>query len=97
MSWRPIASTIALEFPAAGRASTRLFHTFVLGNTGHAGAFASGDAPAPAAKSAHPLAPSPVAASVATMRMRPRILRKVSAFEGRPHTLEGVTGRPSTS
>ena len=64
---------IDAEFAATGNASTRLFHTLVFGNTGHLGAFVSGDAPAPAAKSAHPPAPSPAAASVAVMRMRPRI------------------------
>src|SRR6478609_6355180 len=84
----------APERGSTASASTRLFHTLVFGNTGQAGAFVSGDAPAPAAKSAHPPAPSPVAASVATMRIRPRILRNVSAFDAYPHTREGVRRRP---
>ena len=66
-------------------ASTRLFHTFVLGKIGHPGAVASGDAAAPGARNAHTPAPRPPAASAAAIRMRPRIPGRYRA-SSRPTT-----------
>src|SRR5690242_3367548 len=70
----------AFDRGSTGSESTRRFHTFVFGNTGQPGAFASGDALAPGARSAHAPAPRTAAASAAAVRMRPRMLRNVSGF-----------------
>src|ERR1044072_7453563 len=81
-AWRPVEApielTIAAEFAATGSLSTRWFHGFDFGKTGHLGAAGTRSAPADGAPSAR--------ATAIASRSRRRLMGLVSTAEARECT-----------